>query len=61
MQLLDAVLQAARDDGFARVELSAQTHAIEFYAGRGFVAEGPEYLDAGIAHRSMSLALQDIS
>lgn len=59
--LLDAVLKVARDDGFARVELSAQTHAIEFYAGRGFVAEGPEYQDAGIAHRSMSLALQDIS
>jgi predicted GNAT family N-acyltransferase len=57
--LLAAVLQAARELGFARVQLSAQTHAIGFYARQGFLAQGPEYLDAGIPHRSMVLNLKD--
>ncbi len=57
--LLDAALTAALALGFARVQLSAQTHAIPFYARRGFIAEGPEYLDAGIPHRTMTLDLKD--
>jgi len=57
--LLDAVLHAALVLGFGRVQLSAQTHAIAFYARRGFIAQGPEYLDAGIPHRSMTLNLKD--
>jgi len=57
--LLTAVLQAARDIGLAQVNLSAQTHAIGFYARQGFIAQGPEYLDAGIPHRSMVLLLKD--
>ncbi|OYY93980.1 MAG: hypothetical protein B7Y41_08570 [Hydrogenophilales bacterium 28-61-23] len=55
--LLDAALHAAFALGFGQVRLSAQTHAIPFYARRGFIAEGPEYLDAGIPHRSMTLTL----
>ena len=35
------------------VKLGAQTHALGFYAALGFVAIGPEYLDAGIMHRDM--------
>ncbi len=57
--LLAAVLQRARELGIGRVHLSAQTHAIGFYAHHGFVVEGPEYLDAGIPHRSMLLQLED--
>jgi predicted GNAT family N-acyltransferase len=38
------------------VQLSAQTHAIPFYARHAFQAEG---LDAGIAHRTMCLNLKD--
>jgi predicted GNAT family N-acyltransferase len=33
--------------------LDAQTHAIGFYEKLGYVAEGPEFLDAGIPHRLM--------
>lgn len=33
--------------------LSAQSHAIGFYERLGFVAEGAEFLDAGIPHRNM--------
>ncbi len=40
-----------------RVKLGAQTHALGFYEQLGFQAYGPEYLDAGIPHRDMVLAL----
>jgi predicted GNAT family N-acyltransferase len=57
-----AIVRAAVGDfagrgGIAGVKLGAQTHAIGFYAALGFTAEGPEYLDAGIAHRDMWLQL----
>ncbi|MFU8897701.1 ElaA protein [Roseinatronobacter thiooxidans] len=56
--LINAALAALRNvDGVTRAKLGAQTHAIGFYEALGFVAEGPEYLDAGIAHRDMARAL----
>ncbi len=36
--------------------LDAQTHAISFYEKLGYVAEGPEFMDAGIPHRLMRKA-----
>ncbi|MFN3937980.1 MAG: GNAT family N-acetyltransferase [Gemmobacter sp.] len=59
-----ALIRAAVEDfrsrhGIRRVRLSAQTHALDFYARLGFRAEGPEYLDAGIPHRDMELRLTD--
>jgi predicted GNAT family N-acyltransferase len=51
--LLQALMQAARARGDREVLLSAQTHAMPFYERFGFVAEGAEYDDAGIAHRMM--------
>lgn len=56
-ELLAAALRCARELGMRQVHLSAQTHAIGFYARQGFIVEGAEYLDAGIAHRSMALNL----
>lgn len=53
--LLAALLALARERGEQVVRLSAQTHAIPFYARFGFEPEGPEYLDAGIPHRLMWL------
>lgn len=44
--------------GIRGVMLGAQTHALGFYERLGFVAEGPEYMDAGIPHRDMVLSLQ---
>src|SRR5690606_32269174 len=38
--------------------LHAQTHALDFYRRHGFVAEGPEFVDAGITHRTMRLVLR---
>lgn len=57
--LLRAALTAARAAGWETIRLSAQTRAMPFYARHGFRAEGPEYLDAGIPHRSMSLSFEE--
>ena len=55
--ILVALLQAAEREGRTTVTLHAQTHAIGFYARHGFAAEGPEFLEADIPHRMMSLIL----
>lgn len=57
-----ALIQAALDSlralpGLTEAELGAQTRATAFYEKLGFVAEGDEFLDAGIAHRHMRRAL----
>ena len=56
--LIRASLQElAGIQGISRAKLGAQTHAIGFYEKIGFPAYGPEYLDAGIAHRDMTQEL----
>ena len=55
--LLERMIALAREVGHTRVMLNAQTHALAFYARHGFVASGPEFDDAGIAHRAMQRAL----
>ncbi|MTH65703.1 GNAT family N-acetyltransferase [Paracoccus shanxieyensis] len=56
--LIRASLQElAGIQGITRAKLGAQTHAIGFYEKLGFSAYGPEYLDAGIAHRDMTQEL----
>ncbi|MDG1530981.1 MAG: GNAT family N-acetyltransferase [Paracoccaceae bacterium] len=56
-ELMRFVLKEAKAQGFQSAILGSQTYAIPFYEKLGFVAEGPEYLDAGIPHRDMSLVL----
>lgn len=53
--LLDAAIQAIRQQGFSHAKLSAQVHAIGFYQRAGFVVTSSEYQDAGIAHVDMQL------
>ena len=55
--LMRAALDELRARGVTRAKLGAQTHAIGFYERLGFTVYGPEYDDAGIPHRDMSLAL----
>ena len=43
--------------GVHKVKLGAQSHALGFYEQLGFAAVGPVYMDAGIEHRDMVLAL----
>lgn len=54
--LLRALLDMAAQ-GHQRVFLHAQCRALDFYARQGFTAEGPEFDEAGIAHRKMFLSL----
>jgi YbgC/YbaW family acyl-CoA thioester hydrolase len=56
-QVLDALMQAARERGDAEVLLHAQTSASAFYARAGFVARGPVFDEAGIAHVEMARVL----
>jgi len=58
--LLTAALDAARRQGLSSVRLSAQTHALAFYARHGFQPEGEVYQDAGIPHIAMTLNFKDI-
>jgi len=55
--ILEKLIQLGVESGRQQFSLSAQLHAVPFYAARGFVAEGPVYLDAGIEHRSMKRAV----
>jgi predicted GNAT family N-acyltransferase len=56
--LLRAALDTAREAGLGAVFLHAQVHALAFYAGHGFIAVGPVFDDAGIAHRTMRRAFK---
>ncbi|MFC1416855.1 GNAT family N-acetyltransferase [Streptacidiphilus cavernicola] len=55
--LVRAVEAEGRARGATELELHAQVHALGFYTRLGYVAEGPEYLDGGIPHRTMTRSL----
>lgn len=57
-----AIMQACLDHltempGVTRAMLGAQSHALGFYENLGFVAFGPEFMDANIPHRMMERAV----
>jgi len=56
-RILQALVARAQDLRYPEVALNAQVHAIGFYERHGFVAQGPEFLDAGIVHRLMTRRL----
>jgi predicted GNAT family N-acyltransferase len=53
--MLVKLIEAAKQRGLQEIKLWSQTHAQEFYKKHGFVAQGDEFLDAGIAHVEMRL------
>ncbi len=55
--ILAELLDQARQRGLRQATLAAQLHARPFYAGFGFVAGGPHFLDGGILHQRMERAL----
>lgn len=55
--VMEHLIAMARQIGYDQLALSAQVHAIPFYERFGFIAEGPEYLDANIPHRTMTRPL----
>ncbi len=56
-EIMKAALDELRHEGVGQAKLAAQTHALGFYEALGFVADGPEFMDAGIPHRNMTLTL----
>lgn len=55
--LLAALVERAATRGAQSIVLHAQTHATGFYRRCGFVAEGGEFFEAGIAHHTMRFRL----
>ena len=55
--LMRTIEAHARDQGYTRLILEAQCHAIPFYEKLGYIAEGDIFLDAGIEHRLMHRAI----
>lgn len=55
--LLDKAIAICQEAGGELVKLTAQTHAITFYAQAGFVATSGVYQDANIPHVDMQLQL----
>lgn len=58
-QVLDALVQAARERGDREVVLHAQRSAEGFYRRAGFEARGEPFDEVGIAHIEMVLPLAD--
>ncbi|MGE0058151.1 MAG: GNAT family N-acetyltransferase [Dehalococcoidia bacterium] len=53
--VMSALHDLARSLGYRGAALSAQSHAVGFYEGLGYVAQGDEYFEAGIPHREMHI------
>lgn len=51
--LLTELLRIAQGAGLRTLVLNAQTRAMGFYAGFGFLPEGEIFLEAGIPHQAM--------
>jgi predicted GNAT family N-acyltransferase len=56
--LLRRIIAYAARNGIESLQLNAQTHAVEFYQGMYFEADGEEFIEAGIPHRHMTLSLK---
>jgi predicted GNAT family N-acyltransferase len=56
-QVLMGLIELARRRGDRQVVLHAQISAQEFYAKQGFLVQGEEFVEAGIAHIEMTCGL----
>jgi YbgC/YbaW family acyl-CoA thioester hydrolase len=56
--VLEALMEAAREQGFREAVLHAQVSAAPFYARAGFAERGPAFDEAGIRHVEMMRALR---
>jgi predicted GNAT family N-acyltransferase len=57
-RLMQRLIVRARARGLAAVQVNAQCAVLGFYQRLGFTVYGEEFMEAGIAHRSMSLVLR---
>lgn len=58
--MLDFIIQHARSLGFKSLHLNAQINAQTLYEKYGFTADSDIFMEAGIAHRHMSLPLTQL-
>ena len=56
--ILELLVDYARSQNYAKVELNAQVQAIQLYKKFGFEAKGKIFMDANIPHRKMTLQLK---
>lgn len=56
-QVLQALMEAARQRGDREVMLHAQVSAVPFYRRAGFVSHGAEFVEVGVTHQEMRRAL----
>jgi len=52
-KIMAAIEDFARENGFQKLKLNAQTQAIPFYEKLGYHTVSEEFMDAGIPHRTM--------
>lgn len=55
--ILEKLIATARQNKFELLTLNAQRSAEGFYAKHGFITQGDEFMEAGIPHIKMTLAL----
>lgn len=53
-QLIEFMMGAAREKGYSKFKLHAQTHALEFYEKHGFRAKGDVFMEADMEHQLMT-------
>lgn len=58
-RVLNALLDRAEATGRSTVELHAQVRVLSFYRRFGFRESGPEFEEAGMVHKRMTLSLSN--
>ncbi|PSW65449.1 GNAT family N-acetyltransferase [Photobacterium leiognathi subsp. mandapamensis] len=56
-KVVQALVKYAQQQGYPRVDLGAQTHAVDFYRKLGFMPYGDEFMEANIPHQAMEQIL----
>ncbi|WP_391120548.1 GNAT family N-acetyltransferase [Psychrobacillus sp. L3] len=51
--IMQCMEEYAQSNGYYKLKLNSQSHAIPFYEKRSYSITSPEFLEAGIPHRAM--------
>ncbi|MCD9540931.1 GNAT family N-acetyltransferase [Photobacterium carnosum] len=58
VKVVRALVEYAKQQGYPKVDLGAQTHAVDFYCKLGFTLYGDEFMEANIPHQAMVMLLE---
>ncbi|WP_279147079.1 GNAT family N-acetyltransferase [Photobacterium carnosum] len=58
VKVVRALVEYAKQQGYPKVDLGAQTHAVDFYRKLGFRLYGDEFMEANIPHQAMVMLLE---